>query len=532
MAGEAFLRAVTEHSDPATEYVAGYTGKQESIELFREMVGEMRPGLETRWIQSGRVDLLKEAGTFYLPDPNLRTAAYLRLRAGINAYSLCGVTHTTATHGAMDLIRELATAPVMPWDALICTSPAVRATVKNILEAEGDYIAWRFGTTVQTATCQLPVIPLGIHTEDFSPSVEKRAKGREFHGITDDEIVFLYVGRLSPWVKSHPFPMYQGLAEVARRSDKKVTLIECGWYTNDSFQKMADDTRKEICPDLNYRFVDGRDFIARDHCWAGADIFVSLSDNLQETFGITPIEAQAAGLPVLISDWDGYKSLMEDGEQGFRIRSAMASNTSALAKNYESSLVYGRYCAETSLLTSIDIGQFIDRALQLVNNSDLRKTMGKKGLERAHTFYDWRVVYQQYEELWQDLSARRHSALHNPNLKALIEKAPKCSPARLPPSIAFEGYPTQFVTSETRVQIAVKQPLSHYKKLKTLDIFQMSVSALPQEDEIQLILDTTAAIGPASVKRIAITLRQGEAKAQRAIAILLKMGIVEIALKD
>ncbi len=41
--------------------------------------------------------------------------------------------------------------------------------------------------------------------------------------------------------------------------------------------------------------------------WQAADIFTSLSDNIQETFGLTPIEAMAAGLPSVVTDWDGYQ---------------------------------------------------------------------------------------------------------------------------------------------------------------------------------------------------------------------------------
>ena len=33
-------------------------------------------------------------------------------------------------------------------------------------------------------------------------------------------------------------------------------------------------------------------------------MFVSLSDNIQETFGLTPIEGMASGLPLIVSDAD------------------------------------------------------------------------------------------------------------------------------------------------------------------------------------------------------------------------------------
>jgi glycogen synthase len=48
-----------------------------------------------------------------------------------------------------------------------------------------------------------------------------------------------------------------------------------------------------------------------------------MSDNIQETFGLTPLEAMAAGLPVIVGDWDGYKDTVRDGVDGFRIPSLM-----------------------------------------------------------------------------------------------------------------------------------------------------------------------------------------------------------------
>ena len=43
-----------------------------------------------------------------------------------------------------------------------------------------------------------------------------------------------------------------------------------------------------------------------------ANIFISLSDNIQETFGLTVIEAMAAELPCIVSDWNGYKDLIKN----------------------------------------------------------------------------------------------------------------------------------------------------------------------------------------------------------------------------
>ena len=54
--------------------------------------------------------------------------------------------------------------------------------------------------------------------------------------------------------------------------------------------------------------------------------FLSLVDNPQETFGLAPVEAMAAGVPVVVSDWDGYRYTVSDGVEGFLIPTLAPAN--------------------------------------------------------------------------------------------------------------------------------------------------------------------------------------------------------------
>ncbi len=65
--------------------------------------------------------------------------------------------------------------------------------------------------------------------------------------------------------------------------------------------------------------------------WHAADVFVSPSDNIQETFGLAVIEAMASGLPVVASDWDGYRDLVADGETGFLVPTAIVEGSTVAA---------------------------------------------------------------------------------------------------------------------------------------------------------------------------------------------------------
>ena len=74
-------------------------------------------------------------------------------------------------------------------------------------------------------------------------------------------------------------------------------------------------------------FADGD----KRHLLAAADLFVSPCDNLQETFGISVVEAMAAGLPAIVSDFDGYKDTVTP-EVGVRVTTRWNPDQSFLSE--------------------------------------------------------------------------------------------------------------------------------------------------------------------------------------------------------
>jgi hypothetical protein len=343
-AGNGFLRAAVAAAKGRP--LVGATPSKASAQVFARTVAQIDPAAKGQWLPPGRHELLSKIGHLYMPGPALGDLARQRLRAGAASWSLTGITHTTASHGAMDSIVDLLGAPVMPWDALICTSEAVLSTVRIVLDAQADYLRWRFGPGVALTQPQLPVIPLGVHCGDFEIDPGRRKTARDKLGIADDEVVALFVGRLSFHAKAHPDAMYRGLQAAARGSGCKLVLVQCGWFANEAIEAAFREGTAS-CPDVRCLFTDGRDESTRLDSWAAADLFISLSDNIQETFGLSPIEAMAAGLPVIVTDWDGYKDTVRDGVDGFRIPTWLPSPGAGaeLARAHESGEVnYDMYC--------------------------------------------------------------------------------------------------------------------------------------------------------------------------------------------
>ncbi|MFH1020057.1 MAG: glycosyltransferase family 4 protein, partial [Pseudomonadota bacterium] len=528
-AGHAFLRAAVAGRQGQT--VHAYTPYRRSAEAFAQLVAELDPSATAAWVPADRLDLLARIGTLYLPGPGLDDAARLRLRAGAAAYSLAGVTHTTASHGAMDAIAGLLSAPVMPWDALICTSTAVAGTVKVLLEAELEYLRWRFGNTLAVTLPQLPIIPLGVHCGDFVFPPAERSAARAALGIGEDEVVALFVGRLSFHAKAHPHAMYAALEAAAARTGKKIVLLQCGWFANEAIERSFGEGARQFCPAVRALFLDGKEAGHRRQSWGAADLFISLSDNIQETFGLTPIEAMAAGLPVVVTDWNGYKDTVRDGVDGFRIPTWMPPPNlgEGFARAHEAGVEnYDFYCGLSCQTVAVDGQVLAERLSDLAANPDLRRSMGEAGRQRAWAEYEWAVVYRRYQALYGQLAEIRRSAPDSPDWRNRLAAAPRAAASRLDPYQSFARYPTAQIQPGTLVSAASGASRKAYEQLREHGLFAYAVKILPAPEVVERLLASLGQ-GARTVQLLAEGAGVEVGVAVLAVAVLAKMGLVRLS---
>jgi glycosyltransferase involved in cell wall biosynthesis len=205
------------------------------------------------------------------------------------------VTHTLCSIAAVNALRDLVTAPFEPFDTLICTSRAVTDMVRAVTTAYADDLRDRHGGNPGVRV-RLATIPLGVDPERYRPPTPaERSSRRAMLGVEPDEVVVLFVGRLSHHAKAHPFPMFRGVSEAARIAGRQVHLILAGWASNPAVARAFEEGARLYAPGVRISIVDGTDAGIRRSVWHAADLFTSLSDNLQETFGLVVIEAMAAG---------------------------------------------------------------------------------------------------------------------------------------------------------------------------------------------------------------------------------------------
>jgi alpha-maltose-1-phosphate synthase len=449
-ASAGFLAAYVRHA--AQRGVTGFVHEPPDASTFRDFVARHGgSGAPVDTIELRDLPRLAEIGTLYTPGPDLGSFASLR-GGDQRAFSIVGVTHTLSELDAMDAIGRLLTAPVQPWDALVCTTTVAKRAVERALDAYGDDLHDLTGARI-ACRAALPIIPLGVDSGAFIARDGERATFRARHNIAQDAVVLLYVGRLDHAEKANPVPLYIAAQHAAERAGRPVHLVEVGWFRSDFFAETFAQAAAVLAPSVVRTVLDSRQDAHR-RAWFAADIFVSLADSVQETFGLTPIEAMAAGLPVVVSDWDGYRDTVREGVDGFRVPTLMppAGSGAALAAEYATgNFNHAMFSAATSQSSAVDVGACADRLLRLIADPELRRRMGAAGQRRARETFDWRVVIAAYEELWAELGQRRRSAAE----AAAPFAGDPPSPPRLDPFDLFRDWPTDQLAPEMILTLPV-----------------------------------------------------------------------------
>ena len=521
-AGESFLRGYLRHAQAKQIYLwnSGVTPLAEADALVRRIEPTRRPLV---WLDRHQIGRIAEPGCLFSPQPDLAAQAWARRIAGARRYSLCGVTHTITSHYLQGLLADLMLAPVEPWDALICTSSAVQASVTTQLDSLWDYLAGRLGAT-ERPSIRLETIPLGLNTADFAHSPDQRHAWRERLGIAPDDLAVLYVGRFSAYAKMNPEPMAIALERAARQTGKSVHWILCGWSPNETADQAYRAGVRAHAPSVTAHFVDGRTAEARFPIWSAGDIFLSLSDNIQETFGLTPVEAMAAGLPSVISDWNGYRDTVRHGLDGFRVtthapRPGMGTD---LALRYAMGWDgYDKYVGIASQFGAPDVAEATAALVRLIENPELRNRMGSRARARAAETFDWAAIIPQYQGLWDDLASRREAATRE-------TVAPE-NPWKLDPFKMFATYPTEAMAPSSRVVLHPDTTPDGATALLTDGLVAYAAHMLPRPDEVRALVAALATDGPATVEVLIAafpTVRQGFV--ERGLLWLAKYGLVTI----
>jgi glycosyltransferase involved in cell wall biosynthesis len=180
--------------------------------------------------------------------------------------------------------------------------------------------------------------------------------------------VVLFVGALTRWHK------YKGVDVLIkafrhvtdRRSDVKLLLVGDGdlkeWYEKFSHSLSLED--KVV-------FAGNVSDKQLPFYYAASDIVTLPSKNCSEGFGLVALEANASGKPVIASKVGGIPEVIIDRYNGLLLNP----------------------CDEKALAHAI---------LQLLDDTDLRLNMGKRGRKFAEA-HDWKFTVKAVEETYVEL---------------------------------------------------------------------------------------------------------------------------------
>src|SRR5438093_2174951 len=153
---------------------------------------------------------------------------------------------------------------------------------------------------------KLKILPCGLYTELYHPARRDSAFFEKF-GASNGEVLLLYVGRIS---REKDLDL---LADAYRRLRKEGLPVQLFVVGHGPYSEAL----AKMLPEAFFTgYLSGTELAT---AYASADIFVFPSTT--DTFGNVILEAQASGLPVVVSDSGGPKELVADKANGLITRS-------------------------------------------------------------------------------------------------------------------------------------------------------------------------------------------------------------------
>jgi hypothetical protein len=205
----------------------------------------------------------------------------------------------------------------------------------------------------------------------------------------------------------------------------------------------------------------------------------------------------AAGLPPVVSDWNGYRDTVRHGVDGFRIATRTPAPGSGVdiamryALQWDS---YDAYIGQAAQLCAVDVDEAADAIVRLIEDRELRARMAAAGQARARADFDWRAIIPRYQALWTELGEVRRTAPPTPQ--------PRENPWRLDPFTFFGSYPTAWTCGTSRIALAPGATADAAVALLRSPAVTYARSALPSPAEATTIITRLQSGRPRTVDEV------------------------------
>lgn len=252
------------------------------------------------------------------------------------------------------------------------------AEANDHIFANSGYTAELLGA-IAIPPARREVLPGGVDASRFGAARVKRAEARSRFGIADDQFCVLTACRLVP-KKGIDF-LLRAMAEAGADS---WTLVVAG---DGPYRRDYEALAASLDLQHRVRFLGRLPHSAMPECFAAADAFVLASHDVAvgdgavdaETMGRVLCEANAAGVPVLASRCGGVESVVQCGGNGL-------------------------------LFEPKNAAAFLESLIRLRGDGELRRRLVEGGLEAARTRFDWRVIVDRHQQVFERMARRERTA--------------------------------------------------------------------------------------------------------------------------
>jgi D-inositol-3-phosphate glycosyltransferase len=323
----------------------------------------------------------------------------IRDRLSSKVFPTVTVQHGLSAHFYLyDRFLRTMLTPHHVCDSFVCTSLACRKALTNILEFIAARFYEEFSVNIQFKG-RIDLIPLCVDTDRLCP--RDKAVMRKQLGIRQDAVILLYVGYLSH-SKADLTPLLPIIRNLVRNNtDVELRFVIAGTGP-ESYVRGLLNLVVELGLEKNVVIMREVSDSRKEQLLSAADVFVGPCDSMQESFGLTPVEAMASGLPQVVADWSGYRETVLHGRTGFLVPTIWGRCDGELRCTGDT-LGWAYDHINQGQSVGFDLGCMYEKLQLLISHPELRGAMAECSRARAVAEFSYACVARRYDELWAEL---------------------------------------------------------------------------------------------------------------------------------
>lgn len=320
----------------------------------------------------------------------------LREKRARSPFPVTGLIHSLNASQTPFEALKVCTAPARPFDSIVCTSRCGRDALQNLFAV----IEETFGASGAQYRGRMDIIPLGI--EDHLGQNPQPLQSRQVLNLPEQAFVILYVGRIAVDNKFDPGPLLMTVREVLDAHPEKPILLVLAGGVDGTTKALLRALLAENGLEGHTRLIPNFKDDLKGHLYAAADVYVSPVDNLQETFGLTILEAMVHGCAVVASDFNGYAELVEDGKTGIKIPTTWANCLTGM-RDLQGMMDFFTGQLLVSQSIAVDQRRLFQAIERLLLHPEYRLQIGASARKHVQGAYLWSRIIPRYLALWNEL---------------------------------------------------------------------------------------------------------------------------------